>query len=214
MPLPPTALTINGGCNCGAVRYKISIPDLDKRPLHASSTSDNPVFLPIVVTDHCNDCRRATASILPAWICSPITMVTGSLVLRSKLPPLTKPARRKDQFQEERGPWLPAVDVFNPGPASNDSFLTFYESSEGRRRSFCGRCGTNLAYTAWPMPEGWLDMLDIILGTVDRAALETSSLEPERQLWWDYGIEWVKALTDRGVAGLPKHPSYHVNEII
>lgn len=44
------------------------------------------------------------------------------------------------------GPYLPASGVFTHGPASVDSFLSFYRSSTGVLRSFCGRCGTCLTY--------------------------------------------------------------------
>lgn len=85
---------------------------------------------------------------------------------------------------ETRGPWLSAKEVFLPGSDSTrDSFLTFYESLEGRRRSFGGRCGTSLAFAIFPVMEGWPEMLDIVLGTVDRENLEGNALVPERQLW-------------------------------
>lgn len=64
------------------------------------------------------------------------------------------------------------------------------------------------------MPEGWPDMLDVVLGSVDKECLDDESLVPERQLWWDYGVEWVKGLTSDGVGGLPKHPSYKVDEFV
>lgn len=112
------------------------------------------------------------------------------------------------------GPWFPATEIFNPSPASEKTLLTFYESSEGRRRSFCGRCGTNLAYAMFPTPEGWPEMLDVVLGTVDREYLDGHHLEPERQLWWDCGIDWIRSLTTEGVGHLAKHPSYEVGDVI
>lgn len=110
--------------------------------------------------------------------------------------------------------WRPAVDLFQPGIASRDTFLTFYQSSPGRRRSFCGRCGTNIAYAIFPTPEGWTEMLDLVLGTVDRKDLEDQELSPERQLWWDYGINWIQNLTKEGANRLPKHPTYKVGEVV
>jgi hypothetical protein len=64
------------------------------------------------------------------------------------------------------------------------------------------------------MPEGWPDMLDIVLGTADREDLDSKALQPERQLWWDYGIGWIKDMTVQGFSSLPKHPDYRVNEIV
>ena len=80
--------------------------------------------------DHYNDCRRATGSLLPLWICVLIYMVASSVVLRSKASLPKDPSQREDMQIEEKGPWLPARDVFNPGPASKDSFLASYRSSE------------------------------------------------------------------------------------
>ncbi|KAL7954528.1 hypothetical protein V8C34DRAFT_294143 [Trichoderma compactum] len=34
MPLPHEPITIHGGCNCGAVRYRINVPSFEQRPLH------------------------------------------------------------------------------------------------------------------------------------------------------------------------------------
>jgi hypothetical protein len=216
MPLPAHPLVVNGGCNCGAIHYRIFIPEIEKRPLHPSSTSSSEAHLPFVVIDHCNDCRRAVGDIFPLWICSPIDMVTCSVVVRSTASLPADPSKRKDPSvkAEAMTPWLPAVDVFTSGPVSNDSFLISFDSSEGRRRFFCGRCGTNLAYVAFPMPEGWPDMLDIILGTIYREDLEGDALQPERQLWWDCGIDWIQKMATQGVGSLPKHPSYNVDAIV
>ena len=215
MPLPDSPLVVNGDCNCGAIRYKIQIPELQSRPLHPSSDdSSGPLQPPMVAIDHCNDCRRATGAFLPLWILTPISMVTASLVLRSTGSLDPDASKRKAGATEQRGAWLPAKTVFEPGPTSADSFLTFYESSEGRRRTFCGRCGTSLAYAIFPMLEGWPDMLDIVLGTIDRQDLENDGLAPERHLWWECGIPWVQRLSDGGAEALPKYPIYKINEFV
>ena len=57
-------------------------------------------------------------------------------------------------------------------------------------------------------------MLDIVLGTVDRQELDADTLAPERQLWWDCGIDWIKRLTTEGAGILPRHPIYKVNEVV
>lgn len=64
------------------------------------------------------------------------------------------------------------------------------------------------------MPEGWPDMLDIVLGSVDREFLDGGELVPERQLWWDYGVGWIKGMTSEGVGELPRHPTYKVDEFV
>ena len=212
MPLPPEPLTIQGGCKCGAIRYKIDIPAISERPPHfseASESNQETVHLPMIVIDHCNGCRRATGSILPFWICTPISMVSTSCMARPD--PAHPP---KSEAVPTAGPWLPAAEIFKPSAASANTFLTFYESSEGRRRSFCGRCGTNLAYSIFPTPEGWPEMLDVVLGTVDREFLEGSNLAPERQLWWDCGVDWIQRFATEGAGHMVKHPSYEVGDVI
>ena len=189
MPLPPEPLTLQGGCNCRAIRYKIDIPAISDRPLHFPKPSDSnqeKVHLPMIVVDHCNDCRRATGSILPFGICTPISMGSTSCTARSDS---TK--QPKSGAVQSAGPWLPAKEIFKSSAASANTLLTFYESSEGRKRSFCGRCGTDLAYSIFSTPEGWPEMLDLVLGTIDREFLGGSNLVPERQLWWDCGVDWI-----------------------
>jgi len=54
------------------------------------------------------------------------------------------------------------------------------------------------------MPGPWPDMLDILLGTTNREDLEKCAdeqeggrgiLQPDLQLWCDYGIPWLKKTT-------------------
>jgi hypothetical protein len=223
MPLPETALTVNGGCNCRAIRYRIDIPALKDRPTQvypSSNEKTEPVHLPMIVTDHCNDCRRATGTVLPIWLLVPTAMVTASFVLRSTASLDQVASKRKDNDPPEvRGLWLPGSEAFVRGKANADSFLTFFESTEGRNRLFCGRCGTPIAYVFFPRMfhpgmEGWVDTLDILSGTVDREDLAKEALAPERQLWWDLGIPWVQRLSDQGMGDLPKHPISDVNELV
>ena len=73
MPLPAHAFGTHGGCHCHAIRYRIEIPPMSERPAshYCSETvrksgGQQSLTLPMVVIDHCNDCRRATGSILPS----------------------------------------------------------------------------------------------------------------------------------------------------
>ncbi|MCJ1244329.1 hypothetical protein MMC30_001527 [Trapelia coarctata] len=217
MPLPPHPLVIHGGCNCKAIRYKVEIPALPDRPIHPTASKEKDgeaVRLPLVCVCHCNDCRRATGSILPFFICSPIAVVSISCLPQTTPSDQLDAAKAGGDSHEARGPWVPASAVFKPSPEASDTFLAGYNSSEGRTRFFCGRCGTHLAYAAKPMPEGWPDMLDIVLGTFDRGDLETGWLEPERHLWWDYGVGWVKGFATQGAGGIDKHPSHDVSNLV
>ena len=64
------------------------------------------------------------------------------------------------------------------------------------------------------MPEGWPDMLDILMGTIDREDLENPDLRPERHVWWEKGIEWVKTLFSDGDGGMPKHPLARLTDVV
>lgn len=182
MPLPDEALDVQGGCNCGAVRYRLSIPPVSDRPLHPKAAAESPVPLPFLVVDYCNDCRRATGALLPVWLCAPMKMASVSLVSANPAKLKQKASERKDQPEVQGSPWMPASDIFTPASVNQDHFLRWYESSNERWRWFCSRCGTNIAYTA-VYPAGFPNMLDITLGSVDRRYLETEALVPERHLW-------------------------------
>ena len=205
MPVPKEAFTIEGGCNCNAIRYKIDIPAFDSRPFR--STIETPldpkdeVRLPYIITDHCNDCRKATGSIMAFWICSPPEMISVSCIARSGESETLKPT-----------PWVTAAEVFRGhGPQTHKTFLTFYKSSPDVSRGFCGRCGTNLTFYGKP-PEGYTEMIDIVLGTIDREYLEGYQLSPERQLEWDFGIDWIQKLSIEGQGHLPKYHDYKLDE--
>ena len=57
-------------------------------------------------------------------------------------------------------------------------------------------------------------MVDLILGTVDRADLEMEWLRPERQIWWSRGVGWVQEMASEGGRGLLKHPGSRVDEVV
>ncbi|KAL9610189.1 MAG: hypothetical protein Q9167_005093 [Letrouitia subvulpina] len=207
MPLPATALTIRGGCNCRAVRYEISVPPISNRPIHPYS--DGSVHIPFTVICHCNDCRCASGGLVLAGICSATHMVRISLLPRtSPMPPLQTTRVELPNDDAERA-WVPAQDVFRPSSTLDvpaDSFLRAYKPSEDVTRTFCGRCGTNVTYSRHPMPDDWPEMLDILMGTVDKECLEKEELKPDRHVWWGKGIGWVKSLFDEDGREIPKHP--------
>ncbi|KAJ2984054.1 hypothetical protein NQ176_g236 [Zarea fungicola] len=228
MPLPKDAVTVTGGCNCGAIRYKIAIPPASERPAHfAVSENDRqeaPPCLPMVVVDHCNDCRRATSSILPSWILTPETMFTLSCLTKQDSPAtgytINKSALRTENMdKDDTWPdYTPGYDIMcgRDEDARLKTWLCIYTSTEAQNspygansfRSFCGRCGTNVAYIVDPFPLPTTSrMIDVILGTTDRKWLENSALEPERQLWWSCGVSWIQRLAN-GKLG-PKHPYWN-----
>jgi hypothetical protein len=55
-------------------------------------------------------------------------------------------------------------------------------------------------------------MLDIWIGSVDQADLEKEWLVPERHLWYDVVIEWIRKFGSEGSGGVPKHGTFKVDE--
>jgi hypothetical protein len=106
--------------------------------------------------------------------------------------------------------WKPASEVFDPKSATlEDGYLAVYRSSPGRSRWFCRRCGASIAYAVdygiIPPEFGWPPMLDISIGSVDRADLEHEYMAPERMLWCHYGIPWLRKVARSGL-DVPEHP--------
>ena len=64
------------------------------------------------------------------------------------------------------------------------------------------------------MPEGWPEMLDILMGTIDREDLEREELRVERHVWWDKGIGWIRDLFSGGDGGMPKHPLVRLTDVV
>ena len=61
---------------------------------------------------------------------------------------------------------------------------------------------------------GFPEMLDIMLGTVDRKDLDTKDLAPERHLWVGCGIEWITEFASKGSGGLPMHPEFSIKDVV
>ena len=210
MPLPETPFVIEGGCNCHAIRYRIQVPEVSARPLNPTSPASESIRLPMIAIDHCNDCRAATGSILPTWMCVPAEMMAVSL----RPAPPVDPSNPRIFLIDNDGPWIPALEALKDGSSvARGSTVRWFHSSPKRTRTFCGHCGTNLTYAIWPMVQGYPDIFDTLVGTMDRSCLEKDWMEPERQCWWDKGIEWVQALSFNG-SKAPRHPSSRVGESV
>lgn len=125
-----------GGCQCGAVRYRIS---------------GEPV---VTALCHCSTCRRAHAAPAVAW-----AMYAQAQVSFSKDPP------------------------------------TVYESSPGARRAFCGRCGTQISFTADFLP----GLIDIAIGSFD----DPARIAPAVHIWDSKRLPWMPVADD-----LPRFPEF------
>ena len=203
MPLPPHPLTITGGCNCRSIRYQINVPAFSSRPKSVYCTPGAAIpddaRIPFITIDHCNDCRRATGALLPFGLVTDV--VTAELSFNSN-------------------PLCPASDLWSTplDALQTSSTLGHYHSSAGRNRWFCRKCGTMLFYTlsegVIPEDWGWPQMLDIWLGTVDRECLEKEYMKPERMLWCEMGVPWIRELARSGAGGVPEHPLTKIDKLV
>lgn len=213
--LSEDGLTLYGGCYCSIVRYSIIIPRLVERPilLPAEKNKGNgDVRPPLISIDHCNDCRKAGATLVPSWIICPQSWVKWSVPVSKE--PLSVPkgciegrdvrgGERVNITTEELVQQLPSLE----------GFLTHYQSSPDTWRTFCTKCGTNMSYVCLTdRGSGKFPMMDITLGSLDRESLEQPGVRPDRHFWYKYGIDWVqKIVTDGDTTvgqgkALPKHP--------
>lgn len=168
--------------------------------------------MPFSVTCHCNDCRRASASVLPLVLLQiPSPMLTVSVLDQDDDSPIHT-GRILDTLDENfdltksdasRPPYKPSMDVLRPLTANNTNnktWLRFFHSidcnPEVFSRSFCGRCGTQVCFHfalkpeycyEGKLPEGWKDFMDINTGTLDRQFLEKGWVEPQSEVNWMHG---------------------------
>ncbi|KFH42347.1 hypothetical protein ACRE_069180 [Hapsidospora chrysogenum ATCC 11550] len=217
MPLPSQPLILTGGCSCGAIRYRIAVPESSSRP-PVPFFPDGHDPMPNPVSCHCNDCRRATASLLPViFLQCPAPMVTVSVLEESPDEQGNGQQQHGGRFVDvlaegydqvatdaKRPPYLPAVDVLRASSTSTSTgtqdnaakktWLRFYHStscSPTASRTFCGRCGTQVAFhmalepwhcTSGKLPDSFSDIIDINGGTFDRDVLDQEG-------WLDPGVE-------------------------
>lgn len=223
MPFPREPFKIHGGCNCRSIRYSVNVPAFSDRPktVYCNPGADIPADarIPAVYVDHCNDCRRATSSVLPTWLVAETLTVTVSCMPVEALPPLGKVDISDDKRQ-----WRSAEKLLHDDGEAvlPGTTLSRYVSSEGRNRWFCRNCGTPICYSIWesaiPKDWGWPKMLDICLGTVDREDIEKEYMRPERQLWCAKGVPWIRELASQGIRlngrPIPQHPLTKIDKLV
>ena len=202
--LPLTPFTLQGGCFCNAVRYTISVPALESRPLVTESVKPkNPLGpqgeatkrLPIITIDHCNSCRRVSGTMFECWFICPQTWISFSLLPRS--------SKGQDEAESRITP-ASALETLRPGAGLLETtYLSHFSSSKDVHRTFCGRCGTNLTYhdsgdDEMAAEDKWGPNFDVALGTLDKESAEMEGVRPTRQGWHEYGIGWVKQMVGNG----------------
>lgn len=107
--------------------------------------------------------------------------------------------------QECEGKKLTALALSQPEIQEKIS-LTQFRSSPMVTRTFCSQCGTNLTYYRdRPGSAPFPPIVDITVGSLDAESIEL--IRPDRQCWWDEGVDWVKQLLRKGDGGfLIRHP--------
>ena len=70
-----------------------------------------------------------------------------------------------------------------------------YASSDEARRGFCGRCGTQILFTASFLP----GLVDIAVGSLD----DPESVTPAYHFWHSKHLSWAEFADD-----LPRHPEF------
>ena len=213
-----TPLTLTGGCFCSAIRYTISIPAMDSRPLvpgalptpvDASGTTI-PTRLPLTDIDHCQSCRRACGGLVQAWLIVPHAWVTFALQRREE----GRTGSYSEPFIGSEGVVYRCGDVVVPSEdVLRETYVERYESSPDIHRTFCTRCGTGLTYCyAGDRPKEWTlgPIVDVAIGSLDQESIER--VRAERHGWWDDGVGWIKELMTKGDGGfLIRHPTGRVN---
>ncbi|OAX84865.1 hypothetical protein ACJ72_00767 [Emergomyces africanus] len=215
LPLEPFAL--HGGCHCSAIRYKISFAKFDDRPvLNPNHPPNQPdIRAPLLCFDHCSDCRSASGVPVQLWNICPQQSITFSLLRRLD-------GCFADSGSNPSGGCGGRIDItgdqiVHPNETTKETYLAYYASSKSVWRTFCSQCGTNISFVAFE-EAGSETLMDLGVGTLDHESLQLVGI-PQRHIWWDSGINWVKLLIEAGETAnphtaLPKHPAGDICEII
>ncbi|KAL3963400.1 hypothetical protein ACCO45_000404 [Purpureocillium lilacinum] len=189
MVFPNESFTARGGCQCKAVRYRVSVPAFQERAsapgLLPGMKSAEDVRLPMSTVCHCNSCRGATGQLAAFGIAFEKAHVELSIVTRAG-------AESGLPLDGDRH-WASAVALLDDQEQLEKLSVSLYDSSSRRRKIFA--------------PEwGWPDAMAIMTPTIDREFLSKDWWKPERATWTACGIPWVRDLARGGLSGLIEHP--------
>lgn len=209
MPLPSEPIVLRGGCSCSAVRWRMNLPEASKRalnPYHTPGVDIGDVRLPTAVMCHCNSCRRTTGALGAYGFTTDMATLELSI-----LPRTTVPDQEKERDDAARVPYVPASDFFDaPERDISGLWVSHLESSPGRHRWFCGRCGTQLvmAPAKESIPPEMRDprILNLFAATTDRDLLENDWCRPDHVMNCSIAIPWVRDHVKNGTKDTPEHP--------
>lgn len=224
--LPSAPLTLHGSCSCAAAKYTIQIPSLPDRPvipshppIPTSPTTSTAANFPVIALCHCVSCRRASGALFFSWLVAPVGWVTWDVEVKpgevgSSWPGNGngavrgrsggKEGEKGEEGTEERLRDVPSTLICGPADvnakaARPSTYVTQHRSSERAVRTFCGRCGTTLTYYHLERHGTGQEILDVSVGSLDEASIRL--VRPERHVYWDSGVEWVRDLARWGTGG-------------
>nr|KMM68786.1 hypothetical protein CPAG_05110 [Coccidioides posadasii RMSCC 3488] len=217
---PSEPFILTGGCFCKAIRYTINVPQREDRPILPGAVDTRlpplpgqhkhdddrrshprvPTTFPLIGFDHCSDCRHAAGTVVQAWCISPHSWVEWTVL------PLHKNDAGEGDVAKPPIHLTTLEACASDGKSSvcHETYISHYKSSRDVTRSFCSRCGTTLTYYfERPASSPISPLIDITMGSLDEESLE--KIHPERQVWWDSGIGWMKGIMTWGDGGLMRH---------
>ena len=139
---PEGAFILQGGCNCGAVRYLLAFPDRPSRQLILPADKSNgqgDLRLPQSAVCFCNDCRRASGGMVLFGFMAPFHQT------RLRLHRKPSEDQKEGEHPHEPGMSFISSEYFPPkeqqpvgsSKAFQNTYLTTYQSSEKAMRGFC-----------------------------------------------------------------------------
>ncbi|RSM07248.1 hypothetical protein CEP52_005355 [Fusarium oligoseptatum] len=203
---------------CRAVRFKVSVPPFEDRPLSPYKTpglelpdSVQPRF-PMSVLCHCNGCRAATAQIGVSGMPTHAPTVSVSVLG----PKTGSDGSLAAPVSDDERTWTSWASMSSKFSADETSPLKRYESSPGRWRYFCGVCGSPIGYevdpTSLPAELNWPHVVMLWTGALDRSILEKDWVRPDHIMFTSFGIPWVREQVKNGVHGAQEHPFILVDQ--
>ncbi|EER39140.1 predicted protein [Histoplasma capsulatum H143] len=186
--LPREPFTLHGCCHCTAIRYTISFPNFDERPVL------NP--------QHPPETRSIVEALqgYPFWNICPKKFITFPLLHR-----WNDSSGSSAPFSQPNGARIDITgnQLVHPCEMTKQTYLAYYSSSK----------------SVWqPFEEaGSETLMGLGLGTLDNGSLQLVGT-PQRHIWWDSGIDWVKKLTaawdaDASQNALPRHSGGNIYEM-
>ena len=211
--LPKEALTLTGGCYCKAIRYSIKIPAWEHRPpipgavdTPISATEFVQTRMPLVDIDHCDTCRQVSGAMVQCWFICPVGWIEWDLLPKD-------PESGRDTSRPFHATTVEAIGPVPENKSVPSTYLACFNATDRATRTFCSRCGTNLAYLNHRHLGTPAAFVDVTVGSLDPEWLKLA--KPERHGWWNFGVEWVQTLLSKGDGGfMIRHPTGDVSKVV